>query len=65
MKNPWHFSYITAKLGYHNKKKVNKLSIEIDEGNSKKYKIEVICDNKVYAKKAESCYLLGLYYLFL
>ena len=37
---------------------------ELDAGNdSKKYKVEVIRDSAVYAKKLESGYLPGLYYL--
>ena len=32
---------------------------------SKEYKIEIICNNIVYAKKLEKIYLLGLYYLIL
>lgn len=38
-------------------------SLKIDEGNSKKYKINVICNSKVYTKKLDSGHLLGFYYL--
>ena len=42
------------------------LQIELDKGNSKEYKDETICNNKVYAKESDSVYhLLGLYYLIL
>ncbi len=33
-----------------------------NDGNGKKYKIEAICDNAVYAMKSEG-HLPGLYYL--
>ena len=37
---------------------------ELDAGkDSGKYKIEVIYNNAVYARKSESSHLLGLYYL--
>ena len=35
---------------------------EFDVGNNKKYKVEVIIDSAIYAKKAKK-YLPGLYYL--
>ena len=35
---------------------------EFDAGNNKKYEVEAIIDNAVYAKEAER-YLPGLYYL--
>ena len=38
------------------------LELEFDAGNNKKYKIEAIKDNAVYAKEAEG-YLPDLYYL--
>ena len=41
-------------------KKVTKL--EFKAGDSKKYKVEAISDNAVYAKEAEG-HLPGLYYL--
>lgn len=48
---------------------MNKMTFKlefINDGNSKKYKVKVICDNKVHAKKLDSDYhLLGLYYLVL
>ena len=38
----------------------------INDNNGKKYKVKVICDNKVYAKKLDSDdHLLSLYYLVL
>lgn len=37
--------------------------IKLDEGNSKEYKVEVICDNEIYIKKSDSGHLQGLYYL--
>lgn len=36
--------------------------LELEEGNNKEYKVEVICYSKVYAKKSDSNYLLSLYY---
>lgn len=36
---------------------------KLDAGNSKKYKVEAIWDNTIYANKLESGYLPGLYYL--
>ncbi len=37
-----------------------------NEGNSKEYKVEAICDNAVYAKESDSGHHLpGLYYLVL
>ena len=36
--------------------------MEFEAGNGKKYKVEAIWDNTVYANKAKS-HLLGLYYL--
>ena len=41
-------------------KKVTKLEFKVDD--SKKYQVETIWDNIVYANKAKS-HLLGLYYL--
>ena len=35
---------------------------EFEPGNNKKYKVEVIWDNAIYANKTKG-YLLGLYYL--
>ena len=35
---------------------------EFKAGNDKEYKVEVIQDSAIYAKKADG-YLLGLYYL--
>lgn len=34
--------------------------IEINKSNSKEFKVEVICNSKVYAKKSDNSYLLGL-----
>ena len=36
--------------------------MELDTGNSKKYKVEAIWDSAIYAKESES-HLPGLYYL--
>ena len=44
----------------------NKIAKQLEfktKGNKKKYKVEGICDNAVYAKKLEAGYLSGLYYL--
>ncbi len=38
-------------------------AIELDEGDSKDYEVEAICDSKAYAKKSDNGQLLGLYYL--
>ncbi len=38
-------------------------TIELDEGNSKEYEIEAICDSEVYTKKLDNGQLPGLYYL--
>lgn len=48
------------------KKKVNKLldiESELDEGENKKYRVEVIKVSVIYAIAAISGQLLGLYYL--
>lgn len=37
--------------------------IKLDKRVNKEYKVEVICDSAVYAKKSEIEYLPGLYYL--
>ena len=43
-----------------------KTAIKLNEGNSKEYKVKILCDNEIYAKKLDSSYhLLGLYYLVL
>lgn len=34
-----------------------------DEGDSKKYEIEVICNNEVYTNKMNSSHLPDLYYI--
>lgn len=36
---------------------------ELDNGNSKEYKVKAIWDSAVYANKLAESYLLGLYYL--
>ncbi len=36
--------------------------IELDEGDSKEYEVELICDSAVYARESEG-YLPGFYYL--
>ena len=36
---------------------------DANNNGSKKYKIEAICNNKVYIKESEVDYLPGLYYL--
>lgn len=38
--------------------------LELDKGNSKQYKIEAICDTKVYSHEVED-HLLDLYYFVL
>lgn len=42
----------------------NITSIELDKDDSKKYKVEVICNNPIFASKSEA-YLPNLYYLVL
>ena len=44
------------------KKWVDDNMTEIETGDSKKYKVEVICKSKIYANKQKD-YLQGLYYL--
>ncbi len=39
------------------------IAIELDESNSEEYKVEAICNSKVYAKESDSGQLPGLYYL--
>ena len=39
------------------------LELELKAGNNKEYKVEAIWDSAVYARKLESGYLQGLYYL--
>lgn len=34
-----------------------------NDDDGEEYKVEIICDSVVYAKKSESDHLLGLYYL--
>ena len=47
------------------KEQVNKrvMELELEAGNSKEYKVEVIWDSAVYASKLELGQLPGLYYL--
>ena len=45
------------------KQRVDKRVTELKTGDSKKYEVEVIWDNAVYANKSKSGQLLGLYYL--
>ena len=46
------------------KERVNENKTKLDAGNnSGEYKVEAICNNAVYARKSESGYLSGLYYL--
>lgn len=40
-----------------------KIPMEINRNNNKEYKIEAICDHKIYIKKSDSDYLPWLYYL--
>ncbi len=40
-----------------------KTAIKLNEGNSKEYEIEAICDSEIYTKKSDSSHLPGLYYL--
>ena len=37
--------------------------LELKAGDSKEYKVEIICDSAVYASKSESGQLPGLYHL--
>ena len=46
-------------------KKVKQMEFDIDNNDSKKYKIKAIQDSAVYAKELESGYLSGFYYLIL
>ena len=40
--------------------------IELDKGNTKKFKVKTICKSKIFIKKLNSSYHLpGLYYLVL
>lgn len=43
---------------------MSKLEFE-NNGNSKKYKVKTICDNKVYAKESDFGHWLDLYYMVL
>ncbi len=51
------------------KKQVDKTMFQIEfknDGDSEEYKVEAICDSKVYAKKLDNGHHLpGLYYLIL
>lgn len=38
-------------------------AIKLDKGNSKKYKVEIIHDGKIYAKELDNGHLLDLHYL--
>lgn len=68
MEDLWCLIYITARIWYNKKRQVNKankllkLKKDPDIRDNKKYKIETICDSKIYAKKVLS-QLLKLYYL--
>lgn len=44
---------------------MNKSQSKLDEGNSKKYQVEAIQDNQVYAKESDSDHLPDFYYLVL
>ena len=44
------------------RRRVDEITIELNEGNSKKYEVEAICNSAVYASKSEG-HLPGLYYL--
>ena len=59
----FHISLLEQKT--NKKGRVSKEILELDAGNkdSKKYKVEAIWDNAVYANKLESGHLPGLYYL--
>lgn len=69
VKDPQYILYITAKKNITKKLEIDKTmsSLEFENnGNSKKYKVETICDNKVYAKELGSGYhLINLYNLIL
>lgn len=63
--NVFHISQLDKKI--IKKKQIDKIRSWIEfenDGDSKEYKIKVICNSKIYASKSEG-YLLGLYYLFL
>ena len=46
-------------------KKFRQIEFDIGDNNSKKYEVEIIWDNIVYARESKSSYLLGFYYLVL
>lgn len=56
------FLHVTTNAKYYKKKSI-KILIELNRSYSKGYKIEAICNNKVYAHKSDIHHLLDLYYL--
>lgn len=65
MKNLRYFLHITARAKHYNKRPDSQKNsaILLEKNNTKEYKLEIICDSKVYIKKLENNYLLDLYYL--
>lgn len=41
----------------------NGIKLDIDNNNSRKYKVEIMCNSTIYIKKVKSGQLLRLYYL--
>lgn len=64
MEDSWLVLHITAEVGYY-KEWASGNSHRVKQNNNKTYKIEFICNSKVYAKESNSGYLPGLYYLVL
>lgn len=64
MKDLWCFSCIIARVEYYKKgaSRQNNVQIRFKNVDNKEYKVEVICNNMIYAKELESGYLPGLYY---
>ena len=64
MENPQHFSRIIAGARHHKERArgQNNVQIELDQDDSKKYKVKAICNNAFYASELEG-HLPGLYYL--
>lgn len=59
--------YIIIKIKYYPKNQIinknNIIKFNISDDKNKIYKIEAICDNRIYIKESELSYLLRLYYL--
>lgn len=67
MKNSWHFSCITAQTKYVKERasEQNNILTKIWKKWQQKHKVEIICNNAIYARKSESSHLPGLYCLIL